>query len=59
MDGPSMPDTPTGPAVPSGSAPPTPPIPLAELLAREDLGLRLIAGPAHVDLLWVHTSEMA
>ncbi|WP_328888930.1 PucR family transcriptional regulator [Streptomyces sp. NBC_00316] len=54
-----MPDTPTGPSVPSGSAPPTPPIPLAELLAREDLGLRLIAGPAHVDLLWVHTSEMA
>lgn len=54
-----MPDTPTGPSVPSGSAPPTPPIPLVELLAREDLGLRLIAGPAHVDLLWVHTSEMA
>ncbi|MET8402813.1 PucR family transcriptional regulator [Streptomyces sp900116325] len=65
MDGPSMSDTPTGPSAPSGaaaptgSAPPTPPIPLAELLAREDLGLRLIAGPAHVDLLWVHTSEMA
>lgn len=46
-----MPDSPT--------APPTPPIPLAELLAREDLGLRRIAGPDHADLLWVHTSEMA
>ncbi|MDF6021024.1 PucR family transcriptional regulator [Streptomyces sp. JH34] len=46
-----MPDSPAGP--------PTPPIPLAELLAREELGLRLIAGPAHADLLWVHTSEMA
>ncbi len=39
--------------------PPTPPIPLAELLAREELGLRRIAGPADADLLWVHTSEMA
>ncbi|MGW8884457.1 PucR family transcriptional regulator ligand-binding domain-containing protein [Streptomyces sp. NPDC055749] len=46
-----MPDSPT--------TPPTPPIPLAELLAREDLGLRRIAGPDHADLLWVHTSEMA
>ncbi|MFC9943127.1 PucR family transcriptional regulator ligand-binding domain-containing protein [Streptomyces pratensis] len=46
-----MPDSPTGP--------PAPPIPLAELLAREELGLRRIAGPAHADLLWVHTSEMA
>ncbi|MFG3406731.1 PucR family transcriptional regulator [Streptomyces sp. NPDC048142] len=39
--------------------PPTPPIPLSELLAREELGLRRIAGPADADLLWVHTSEMA
>ncbi len=39
--------------------PPTPPVPLAELLAREELGLRRIAGPADADLLWVHTSEMA
>ncbi|MEK8143315.1 PucR family transcriptional regulator ligand-binding domain-containing protein [Streptomyces sp. M10(2022)] len=41
------------------SHPPTPPIPLAELLAREELGLRRIAGPDQADLLWVHTSEMA
>ncbi len=41
------------------TAPPTPPVPLAELLAREDLGLRRIAGPAEAELLWVHTSEMA
>ncbi|MFF4246902.1 PucR family transcriptional regulator ligand-binding domain-containing protein [Streptomyces sp. NPDC001822] len=46
-----MPDSPAGP--------PAPPIPLAELLAREELGLRRIAGPEHTDLLWVHTSEMA
>ncbi|MER5982913.1 PucR family transcriptional regulator [Streptomyces sp. NPDC001787] len=46
-----MPDLPAGP--------PTPPIPLASLLAREELGLRRIAGPVHADLLWVHTSEMA
>ncbi|MEV7655817.1 PucR family transcriptional regulator ligand-binding domain-containing protein [Streptomyces anulatus] len=39
--------------------PPTPPISLAELLAREELGLRRIAGPADAELLWVHTSEMA
>lgn len=46
-----MPDTPAGP--------PAPPIPLAALLGREELGLRRIAGPDHADLLWVHTSEMA
>ncbi|MEV0023746.1 PucR family transcriptional regulator [Streptomyces atroolivaceus] len=46
-----MPDSPAGP--------PAPPIPLAELLGREELGLRRIAGPDHADLLWVHTSEMA
>lgn len=39
--------------------PPTPPVPLAELLAREELGLRRIAGPADAELLWVHASEMA
>lgn len=44
-------DSPTGP--------PTPPVPLAGLLALEELGLRLIAGPADAELLWVHTSEMA
>lgn len=41
------------------AGPPTPPIPLTELLAREELGLRRIAGPDRADLLWVHTSEMA
>ncbi|MFC9477552.1 PucR family transcriptional regulator ligand-binding domain-containing protein [Streptomyces griseus] len=55
MDEPSMPTPP--PASPPG--PPTPPVPLAELLSREELGLRRIAGPADADLLWVHTSEMA
>ncbi|MFI9624827.1 PucR family transcriptional regulator ligand-binding domain-containing protein [Streptomyces sp. NPDC052042] len=39
--------------------PPTPPIPLTALLAREELGLRRIAGPAEAELLWVHASEMA
>lgn len=52
-----MPTSPAGATPPTG--PPTPPIPLAELLAREELGLRRIAGPADADLLWVHTSEMA
>ncbi|MEU9012948.1 PucR family transcriptional regulator ligand-binding domain-containing protein [Streptomyces sp. NPDC048479] len=44
----------------SAAAPPTPGIPLAALLAREDLGLRQIAGPmeAGTVLHWVHTSEM-
>ncbi|MFD3787426.1 hypothetical protein [Streptomyces cyaneofuscatus] len=45
--------------VPHSPGPLAPPIPLAELLAREELGLRRIAGPDHADLLWVHTSEMA
>ncbi|MFC3347123.1 PucR family transcriptional regulator [Streptomyces echinoruber] len=42
-------------------APPTPPVPLSALLAREDLALRLIAGPADRDTVihWAHTSEMA
>ncbi|MFI1221535.1 MULTISPECIES: PucR family transcriptional regulator [unclassified Streptomyces] len=52
-----MPTSPAGATPPTG--PPTPPIPLGELLAREDLGLRRIAGPADAELLWVHTSEMA
>ncbi|MFJ4821659.1 PucR family transcriptional regulator [Streptomyces bacillaris] len=54
MDEPSMPS----PSV-AAPGPPTPPVPLAALLAREELGLRRIAGPADADLLWVHTSEMA
>ncbi|MEU4089064.1 PucR family transcriptional regulator [Streptomyces aureus] len=58
-----MPDAPSPPA-PSVSAPavpPTPPVPLSALLAREDLGLRLIAGPAESGTVihWAHTSEMA
>ncbi|MER6028268.1 helix-turn-helix domain-containing protein [Streptomyces sp. NPDC001851] len=50
-----MPETVT-PAVP-----PTPPVPLSALLAREDLGLRQIAGPSGPSLVihWAHTSEMA
>ncbi|WP_225801963.1 PucR family transcriptional regulator [Streptomyces sp. NK15101] len=50
--------TPTPPSEP-GSTPPAPPVPLAALLARPDLGLRLLAGPEDVLLHWVHTSEMA
>ncbi|WP_211270854.1 PucR family transcriptional regulator [Streptomyces yerevanensis] len=43
------------------AVPPTPPVPLAALLAREDLALRQIAGPTDPDLVvhWAHTSEMA
>ncbi|MER6994871.1 PucR family transcriptional regulator [Streptomyces sp. NPDC000410] len=47
----------TGPTGPTG--PPAQPIRLAALLAREDLGLRRVAGPEDVDIQWVHTSEMA
>ncbi|MEV0923996.1 PucR family transcriptional regulator [Streptomyces spongiicola] len=60
---PSVPSTPSVP--PASSAPPTPPVPLAALLAREELGLRLVAGvpqstgPEGVRIQWVHTSEMA
>ncbi|MYT89963.1 PucR family transcriptional regulator [Streptomyces sp. SID8359] len=56
-----MPTTPPPATPPSATAPgpPTPPVPLAALLAREELGLRQIAGPADAELLWVHTSEMA
>ncbi|MFK0226580.1 PucR family transcriptional regulator ligand-binding domain-containing protein [Streptomyces sp. NPDC090303] len=53
-----MPMTPTPPAE-AGATPPAPPVPLASLLARPDLGLRLLAGPEDVPLHWVHTSEMA
>ncbi|MDQ0831120.1 hypothetical protein QF032_002964 [Streptomyces achromogenes] len=43
------------------AVPPTPPVPLAALLAREDLGLRQIAGPADAGtvLHGAHSSEMA
>ncbi|MFI6933266.1 helix-turn-helix domain-containing protein [Streptomyces sp. NPDC050287] len=43
------------------AVPPTPPVPLAALLAREDLALRQIAGPHDPDIVvhWAHTSEMA
>ncbi|MFJ5529174.1 PucR family transcriptional regulator ligand-binding domain-containing protein [Streptomyces sp. NPDC093261] len=53
-----MPD-PTHPAAPA--VPPTPPVALTALLAREDLALRQIAGPADPDIVihWAHTSEMA
>ncbi|MCL6736701.1 PucR family transcriptional regulator ligand-binding domain-containing protein [Streptomyces neyagawaensis] len=46
-------------AVPA--VPPTPPVPLSALLAREDLGLRQIAGPAGgaTVIHWAHTSEMS
>ncbi|MGW7430138.1 PucR family transcriptional regulator [Streptomyces sp. NPDC054861] len=43
--------------------PPAQPVPLAALLGRPDLGLRLLAGaatgPEDVHVHWVHTSEMA
>ncbi|MDH6584851.1 hypothetical protein M2161_003957 [Streptomyces sp. SAI-133] len=47
--------------MPDPAVPPTPPVPLAALLAREDLGLRQIAGPADPATVihWAHTSEMA
>jgi hypothetical protein len=47
--------------VPDPAVPPTPPVPLAALLAREDLALRQIAGPTDPAAVihWVHTSEMA
>ncbi|MFF2506021.1 PucR family transcriptional regulator [Streptomyces sp. NPDC058067] len=58
--GPSAPSVPAGPPAPA--VPPTPPVPLVALLAREDLGLRQIAGPAvgpDTVIHWAHTSEMA
>ncbi|MFD7241982.1 helix-turn-helix domain-containing protein [Streptomyces massasporeus] len=47
--------------MPDPAVPPTPPVPLTALLAREDLGLRQLAGPPAEDVVlhWVHTSEMA
>ncbi|MFE6163378.1 PucR family transcriptional regulator [Streptomyces sp. NPDC056486] len=59
MDGSStVPDPAASPITP-----PTPPVLLTALLAREDLGLRQIAGPdageSGAAVQWVHTSEMA
>ncbi|MEU0406873.1 PucR family transcriptional regulator ligand-binding domain-containing protein [Streptomyces griseorubiginosus] len=47
--------------MPDPAVPPTPPVPLAALLAREDLALRQIAGPSDPATVihWAHTSEMA
>ncbi|MFF3334712.1 helix-turn-helix domain-containing protein [Streptomyces sp. NPDC002888] len=47
--------------MPDPAVPPTPPVPLAVLLAREDLGLRRIAGPAApgIAVHGAHASEMA
>jgi hypothetical protein len=47
--------------MPDPAVPPTPPVPLASLLAREDLALRQLAGPSAAGTVvhWVHTSEMA
>ncbi|MFD8550582.1 PucR family transcriptional regulator [Streptomyces fradiae] len=66
---------PAGPVGPGGSAGPAevaepagpaeavvpfgPPVRLAALLARRELGLRLVAGDPGAELHWVHTSEMA
>ncbi len=54
------PPWPTSPA-PRAPRRPRPRGPLAALLAREELGLRQIAGPdaAGTTVQWVHTSEMA
>ncbi|MEU0780012.1 helix-turn-helix domain-containing protein [Streptomyces sp. NPDC006173] len=53
------PQSPSAPSVPA--VPPTPPVALSALLAREDLGLRQIAGPAGPGTVirWAHTSEMS
>ncbi|MEU7053388.1 PucR family transcriptional regulator ligand-binding domain-containing protein, partial [Streptomyces eurythermus] len=52
----TMPETIT----PAPAVPPTPPVPLQALLAREDLALRQIAGPADPGTVihGAHTSEM-
>ncbi|NEB74196.1 PucR family transcriptional regulator, partial [Streptomyces sp. SID14478] len=44
----------------AAAVPPTPPVALPTLLAREDLGLRLLTGGPVDDVVvhWVHTSEM-
>lgn len=62
MDGPHMPTVPECAPTPlTPQTAPTPPVPLGALLAREDLGLRRIAGPGDPEPVvhWVHTSEMA
>ncbi|MFC9700272.1 PucR family transcriptional regulator ligand-binding domain-containing protein [Streptomyces sp. NPDC056943] len=55
---PTLPSPPSPPWDPA-STPPAPPVPLSALLARRDLGLRLLTGAEDVPLHWVHTSEMA
>ncbi|MYR60747.1 PucR family transcriptional regulator, partial [Streptomyces sp. SID625] len=47
--------------MPAPPVPPTPPVPLTALLAREDLALRLLAGPCGpgVVIHGAHTTEMA
>lgn len=62
MEGTStVPDTSATSVTSAPPVPPTPPVPLSALLAREDLGLRHIAGPVEQDTVihWAHTSEMA
>ncbi|KUN83080.1 hypothetical protein AQJ66_19455 [Streptomyces bungoensis] len=56
-----MEETHTMPATIPPAVPPTPPVPLSALLAREDLGLRQVAGPSGPGLVihGAHTSEMA
>jgi hypothetical protein len=55
-----MEETSTMPDLTVPPAPPTPPVYLSALLAREDLGLRQIAGPSDPDtaIHWAHVSEM-
>ncbi|MEV6615684.1 helix-turn-helix domain-containing protein [Streptomyces sp. NPDC051051] len=56
-----MEETHTVPEPAAVPVPPTPPVPLAALLAREDLALRRIAGPREPDpaVHGAHASEMA
>lgn len=55
-----MEETSTMPDLTVPPTPPTPPVLLSALLAREDLGLRQIAGPSDpgIAIHWAHTSEM-
>ncbi|MFF0966276.1 helix-turn-helix domain-containing protein [Streptomyces sp. NPDC003703] len=55
------PASPAPPSPPAPPVPPTPPVPLSALLAREDLALRLLAGPCGpgVVIHGAHTTEMA
>ena len=48
-------------SMPDPTVPPTPPVPLDALLAREDLGLRRIAGPEGPGIVvhWANTSSAA